>query len=469
MATGMGGALPAGAGGAVKLDRSAIGWALFEGARNPYVTVCLIYVFAPYVATVVIGDPVEGQAQIADLNKWAGLIAAFAAPLLGAAADRAGARKGPLSILAIMMVMAIGSLWFVTPPGEGSTAWIWFPLLLLIGALFPLTDALHNAMLPGATSPKALPFVSGLGLALGNAATVLILLFVLIFLAFPGKVDWPFVPAQPLFGLSQAANEPERFAAVICAVWMAIMALPIFLWTRDTARGESWGSSLVGGLSSVARTLRKLRDLGDVGKFLVARMIYTDGKTAMIVLGGVYAAGIMRWGVIEMTIYGIVLSVLATIGGFVGGWLDAKVGPKRAIQLEIGFTLLGLLGMVSSNRETIWGLIRPDLAPVWGAPFFKTLPELAFLGTVGIIAIFITAAYASSRTMMTRLAPPHMVGELFGLYALAGTATAWLGPMMVSFFTRAFNSQQAGFASLAILLVAGFGVLLTVKPPPEPE
>jgi UMF1 family MFS transporter len=422
-------------------------------------------VFVPYVATVVIGDPVKGQVLIADVNKWAGLCVAFIAPILGAAADRAGRRRTPLGLVTALMAAAIGMLWFVQP-GEGVGGWIWFPLLLLIGLLFPLTEAFHNAMLAGAASARMVPHVSGLGLALGNAATVLILVVALVFFALPGNVDWPFVPAAPAFGLDPAAHEPQRIVAVICALWLAIFALPMLLFTHDTQRNAGWGRAIKEGLAGVRGTLIKLKTMPNVRNFLIARMIYVDGKTAMIVLGGVYVAGVMGWGAIEMTIYGIVLSVLAVLGGVLGGVLDATLGAKRAIQIEILACLLGLLGMVSISPTTI--LFQPASgAPIWDAPFFATAPELLMLAVVGLIAVAITAAYASSRTLMTQLSPPDMVGELFGLYALAGTATAWIGPALVSAATSWTNSQQLGFGALAILLVGGLIGLVFVSPPSD--
>jgi UMF1 family MFS transporter len=82
-----------------------------------------------------------------------------------------------------------------------------------------------------------------------------------------------------------------------------------------------------------------------------------------------------------------------------------------------------------------------------------------------VIAISITAAYASSRALMAGLAPAGMEGEVFGLYALAGSATAWFGPLLVEYFTATYQSQRAGFGSIAVLLIAGFLLLLFVKPP----
>jgi len=458
-----------------RMSKGAVGWALYEWARNPYVIICTIYVFAPYLASRVIGDPIEGQAQIASLNKWAGLAIALFAPFVGAAADRAGRRKIPLGIITGFMAACIAMLWFVQPGGGVFPEWIWFPLLLVIGMAFPLTEALHNAMLSGATTPRLLPHVSGLGLALGNAASVFMLIFTLWFLAFPGNVDWSFIPREPAFGLDPATFEPQRFVALMCAGWLVVFTIPMMLWTADTTKGMPWIQAGREGFGAVVATLRKInRERPDIVRFLAARMLYVDGKTAILISGGVYAAGMMHWGFIEMVIYGIAISIVAVLGGFVGGWLDAWIGPKRAIQLEIGVTALALIAMASFQRDTMFFFIHPSLEPVWAFPYFRTLPEIVYFGVVSFIAVSITAAYASSRTLMTRISPPEMIGELFGIYALAGTATVWMGPLLVDTLTRwaKINAPewalQIGFGSIVLLLIGGFIILWDVKEPAAP-
>ena len=451
-----------------RIGKGAIAWALYEWARNPYVIICTIYVFAPYLASRVIGDPIEGQAQIASLNKWAGLAIALVAPFVGAAADRAGRRKIPLAIITLFMAACICMLWFVQPGGGVFPEWIWFPLLLVIGMAFPLTEALHNAMLAGATSRRLVPHVSGLGLALGNAASVFMLMFTLYFLAFPGNVDWSFIPAHPAFGLDAKTFEPQRFVALMCGVWLVVFSIPLMLFTADTKRGMSWVQAGRQGLGAVAATLRKIsRERPDIVRFLAARMLYADGKTAILISGGVYAAGMMHWGFIEMTIYGIVIQIVAVMGGFVGGWL----GPKRAIQIEIAVTAVILVAMASFQRDTIFWVWHPSLEPVWNFPYFKTLPEIVYFAVVAFIAISITAAYASSRTLMVRLSPKEIIGELFGIYALAGTATVWMGPLLVDVLTHWGKANtphwalQLGFGSIVVLLIGGFIVLWGVKEP----
>jgi UMF1 family MFS transporter len=110
-----------------------------------------------------------------------------------------------------------------------------------------------------------------------------------------------------------------------------------------------------------------------------------------------------------------------------------------------------------------WSYDPAAHAPLWNGPFFRTLPELVFLLIGFSNATFITAHYASSRTLLTRLTPPAQTGTFFGVYALSGTATVWLGSFLVNLGTHLFKSQQGGFGMIAILLTIGFAGLLFVR------
>ncbi len=456
---------------AIRIDRGAWSWATFEWARNPYVLLCTIYVLGPYIATVVIDDPVRGQEIISGWHKIAGLVVACTAPFLGAAADRMGRRKPLLFAILAIMVPAILLQYFARPGNEGLPLWALGAALVTSNVCFAWSEVLHNSMLTKAAGLPHVSRLSGLGLALGNASSVLLLVFVLFAFALPGQVDWPFLPPAPLFGLDASTYEPSRIVAPIVAAWLMIFAAPLFLYTKDlNSTGQRLGDAMSGSIGNVMRTLGKLRDYRNIALFLIARMFYADGKIAILIFGGVYAAGVMGWGLIEMLAFGVLLSTFAVFGGFAGGWLDGRFGPKRAVAIEIGVTLLCLITMVSMSADAMFFIVPVDpTTRVWDGPLFETAPELGYLAASMLIAISITAAFASSRTLMARLAPHGMEGELFGLYALSSAATAWLAPLLVEFFTSTYHSQKAGFASIAILLVAGFVLLLGVKPPHTPN
>src|SRR5690606_36581980 len=69
-------------------DRKAVAaWLLFDFAAQPFYTLILTFVFAPYFAARLAADPVEGQALWGFAAGAAGLIVALLAPMLGAVAD----------------------------------------------------------------------------------------------------------------------------------------------------------------------------------------------------------------------------------------------------------------------------------------------------------------------------------------------------------------------------------------------
>jgi len=445
-------------------------WALFEWARNPYVILITIYVFAPYFTRHVVGDPVAGQALWGYANAIAGAVIAAMAPLLGAVADSAGRRKPWISGFTLILAAGSMCLWFAAPRGqEGLPVSIILALIVLNGVAYDFTNVFHNSMLPTLAPARALGRLSGLGLALGNIGGLIILIIVLWAFALPGVVDWPFVPETPLFGLDRSVHAPDRIAAPLVGIWLVIFTLPMLLLTPDSVpTGRNLRQAAVDGVRDLIATVKSIRTYRDPFRFLLARMVYNDAKGGILVFGGVYVSGLFGWDALSMVVYGITLSFFAFFGGLIGGWVDDRFGSKAAILISIGGTLTTLLLALGTTPQTILWLIPYDAATGLrfdGLPFFKTLPELVYLGTVILIAMFITAAYASSRTMLARLAPPHLTTQFFGLYALSGTATAFLAPLLVGIATDLSGSTRFGFGSLAGLLAIGLLGVLTIKSP----
>ncbi len=450
-----------------RLNRGGVAWSLFEGARNPYVILITIYIFMPYVAGVMVGDPVRGQEVISQWSQYAGWAVMLTAPLLGASIDQLGPRKGWLALIVGLMVPMMVALWWARPDQSGLTITMVMLLTTAIGLLFAFSEVLHNSLLVRAAGLNAAHKASGLALALGNFTSVVALAFTAWAFALPGKVDWAWVPKAPLLGLDPAAHEPERVVALLAAGIFAIGALPLFLFTPDAPKtGIPMLTAFRNGAVQLVRMVATVRRYKDAAIYLVSRMFYVDGMNAILIYAGLYAIGVMKWGALEMLIYGIVLSILAVIGGFVGRWLDAGLGPKGAVRVEIFMSLLGIIAMLGMAPDKIlyfWAFDPAAHPPMWDGPVFRTLPEWIFILIGFSNAIFITAQYASSRTMLTRITPPEQTGAFFGVYALSGVATGWLGPMMVNWGTKLTHSQQGGFAMVIILLAIGFVGLLFVR------
>jgi len=454
-------------GGDGKLSRGALAWSIFEGGRDPYVILMTIYIFMPYVSATMVGDPVRGQGLIAQFQQYAGWIVMATAPFLGASVDKLGPRKGWLALVVTGMVPLIAALWLAKPDLSGLSIIATMSIAMLVNVLFAYSEVLHNSLLVRAAGLGAAHKASGLALSLGNAASVVALAFTAWAFALPGKVAWSFVPASPLFGLNPATHEPERVVAILSAIILALGSIPLFLFTPDAPRsGVSIPRAFADGAKDLLGMLRTVGRYRDAVIYLGSRMLFVDGMNGVLFFSGVLAAGVMKWGPLELLTQGIVLSIVAVFGGFVGRWLDERVGPKNALKIEIFMTILTLIAILGMRPDRIlylWPYDAAAHAPLWNGPVFTTLPNLVFLLIGFTNAIFITGQYASARTALTRLTPPSQTGAFFGVYALSGVATAWLAPSLVNLGTSLTHSQQGGFATIILLLVLGLIGLFFVK------
>ncbi|MEP5938805.1 MAG: MFS transporter [Erythrobacter sp.] len=470
-----------GSGGA--LDRTGFAWAVFEWARNPYYILIVIYIFAPYFARDIIGadvlasgeldhlDPdtarntanARGQAAIASVTKWAGLIAALTAPFLGAALDRGGRLKPLLAVFLGAIATCSALLWFAQPGGAGLPVWAIMSLLVVAYVSYTYSEVTHNAMLTVAGEQNRLSMISGLGLGLGNLAAVLIFIALALLFILPGAIQWPFT--QPQFNFDLSSFDHARIAGPICAVWLVTFSIPFFLNAKDPGiPGASWRAAVITGYKAVLTTVKEATKYPDLMKFLIARMFYQDGMAALLALSAVYVALFLDWGFLEMLCFAIYGSAFAFLGGIFGGWLDGKVGVKKALIIEILGMVMAFSAQLSLTQDTLFfGLV--DNYQVWDGLVFQSLSDLTYFGLISIVAVTVTASISSSRAMLVTLSPPGRSGEFFGLYAIAGTITVWMGPLLVELFTTAFNDQRIGMASISLLFAIGLGVLLYVRMP----
>jgi UMF1 family MFS transporter len=242
--------------------------------------------------------------------------------------------------------------------------------------------------------------------------------------------------------------------------------MPFFLYAKDTGvRGTSPVRAISEGAKGVIRTIRQAAQHREAFKFLIARTIYADGMFALLTIGAVYVSLFLGWGLIELTIYAIWASAWGVAGGIFGGWLDQKLGPKNALIVEIAAIVLILFLGLSITRDSAFFGLLPNVK-VWDAPFFSGTSDLIYLAQGALIAVFATANISSSRSMLIHVAPAHMRGEFFGLFAIAGTVTVWLGPLLIEQFTRMSGDQRIGMSAIALLFFLGLAVLLTVKSDP---
>ena len=461
------------------LQPAGFSWALFEFARNPYFMLIVTYVFPPYFAQFVVGDPVQGQATVAEATKWAGVIGALTAPVLGAMMDRGGSRKPVMLVFLAMLFISGLSLWW-SMPGSVDAQGVFHPpttglgvygtmACLVLGFVgYTYSEMMHNAMLRTAGRPDALSQISGAGIGLGQLSSALCLGGVVVVALTAGYL-----------GTAEGDFALQRGSGPFMAIWLALFVLPFFLYTPDGApAGGSWARAArevlskdgklnpIGAAMGVFAYLRGLfREFPEAMKYLLACLIFKDGIIALLAIGGVFSTGVLGWGVAEGGIYGIWASIFGAIGGlWLAPKLDRALGPRRAIMAQLAALCVVVVIALGTTQESIlYGLI-PAGGPLHGLGLFDTLPDLFYLGVTAFIAGLAAANIAASRYMIVTLAPKDRVAEFYGLFAMSSTATVWLGPAMIEWATQTFNDQRIGFSPILLLLAGGLALMFTLKP-----
>lgn len=416
----------------VRGNRSAIAaWCLFDWANSAFPTIIVTFVFSAYFTSAVAPNPELGTALWGQANSVAALAAAIVAPILGAIADQGGRRKPWLFALSAICIAATASLWFVRPEASDMLFALFAYGVATLG--FELGLVFYNAMLPDLTGADRVGRISGWGWGLGYLGGLAGLIICLVV----------FVQPDPaLFGLDRDAAEHVRITNPFAALWFAVFALPLFLWTPDRAgSGVGWSQAVRGGLGVLIATIRQLGAHRNVALFLCGKMIYIDGLNTLFAFGGIYAASTFGMSFDEILVFAIALNVSSGLGAIAFSWVDDWIGAKPTILIALTFmTILGAAILVVESKTAFTVLC------------------------VGL-GLFFGPAQAASRSLMSRLAPPESRAEFFGLFALAGKVTAFLGPALVGWVTFAAQSQRVGMASILPFFVVGAAILLFVKEP----
>ena len=405
-----------------------ISWAFYDWASNAFNTVIQTFVFAAYFTQQVAADPDQASAQWGYVIGTAGLVVALTGPLLGSIIDQRGPRKPLMGAFTLGCVTFTALLWLVEPTVEH----VWLALLLvwLASVCFEYASILYNSMLPALVEWERLGRWSGWGWTMGYAGGLFCLLSALGLFVFGEAL---------LLDLDPEAAEDVRATFVFAALWFLVFSLPFFLVTPDAAKtGKAWRQSAIDGWKSLADTIKNVRDYADLVRFLIARIFYTDGLATLFAFGGVYAAGTFDMSAQEVLVFGIALNVAAGIGAFGFSWIDDWIGSRLTILIAMANLIL------------------------WGSLILIVEQEVYFWVFGMLLGIFVGPVQAASRSYLARAAPERLRVQMFGLYALSGKATAFMGPILVGWVTTLAQSQRVGMSVIIVYFVLGFLLMLTV-------
>ncbi len=321
----------------------------------------------------------------------------------------------------------------------------------VIGAEF--ATLFNNAMMPGLAPPEKIGRLSGTGWAMGYLSALIGLGLMLAFLMPTNRAATPaltFAGLDPLvlFGLDpkqfrRRADDRAAHRAVVPCLHHSDDAAD-----ADMPKGKPIMAAIRGGVSGLLANLKSLPRTPDLFRFLLANMLYQDALGAVFAFGGIFGAAMFGWTATEAGVFGIVIILSGIFGAVFGGRLDDRLGAKAVIIGSILLMLAALLGILSIGESSIlFGLAASGVAP--GDGLLAAGTERFYLVCGVIIGLVAGPMQAASRSLLVRLSPPDAVGRNFGLFTLAGKATAFLGPTLVALAIALGGGHAWAFAHCA--------------------
>jgi UMF1 family MFS transporter len=435
---------------------------LFDWAVQPYYTLILTFLFAPYFATSVVGDGARGQTLWGYGAAVAGVLVAAGSPFLGALADGRGQRKPWIAVLSLLLAAAMATLWVATPLAPMSTILLVLFAFVCATMCAEFTAVFTNSIMPGLVPQSELGRLSGSGWACGYFGGLVSLVLVAGLVVASPETGKTLLGLDPIFALDTGAREGDRLVGPLSAAWYLVFMIPFFLFVPDVKQPRPHDGRPA--TAELWDTIRSLPSHPDMLLFLAARMIYTDGLTAIFVFGGIYGAAVFGWGALPLGIFGIVLTLVGAFGALIGGVLDDRFSAKAVIIGALMILIVGALGILSVDKTHVFYVIEVTPKAAGSAPF-SSIGEQVFLGFAMVVGLVSAPVQASSRSLLARLAPPEKITQFFGLFAFSGKVTAFLAPFLVATVTAATGSQRLGMSAIALFLVTGVALMLPVRSP----
>ena len=398
-----------------------------DWAREPFFTIVLSLVFPPYFVAVVAADPVRGTALWGYGLAAASALLVFLGPLAGAAADSTGRRKPWVLGCVVAAALALVSLWAATSV-PGQILWVLASCALAQLAI-ELSRVFTDSMVLQAAPRERVGELSGVAVGLGFAASMLYIGGTFVF-----------------------EGASARAISALCGLWLVVFFLPLLLWCPDyPGEARGWEASRRDSIARLRNSLRDLMRVPQVGRFLLARMIYWDGMMGLFSFIAILASSRLEWRASELSAFGLLGLFAGAAGGFFGGILDRRHGSKRPLMGALVIMLAVSIAMLLQLPDRVE---RAADAKLFSSPGDFTFLAMAVLASAGLGTLL-----ACSRSMMVRLSPADRLGEFFGLYVMVGRASSFAAPLLVAVATTAFANQATGVFGVALTFMS-LGLML---------
>lgn len=419
-------------------NREHLAWYLYDFGNSAYAAVILLAVYSAYFKGAVVGGA-EGSRYWGISVGIAMLTVAIISPFLGAIADFSASKKRFLLIFSAITWLFTAMLFFVQE-GDIYKGMIFF-IIAEVG--YRSGQVFYNSLLPEIATPEEMGRVSGNGWAIGSLGGILCLLILL-----------------PLIMLIEGSFM-VRLSFVFTAIYFAVSTIPTFSWIQERAipnllpTGKTY-LSMAG--SRLLETIKALGNYRDFLRFIIAFLVYNDGILMALNFAAIIGAVMFGMDHTQLIIFMIVVQITSVAGAYVAGLVGKKIGFKQTLIYSLIMMTLVVLSML----------------------FAQSIFHFYVIGALAGFAL--TGVQSVSRTLVGYFAPEGRSAEFYGIFAVTGRTSSFIGPTVYGFLAyeaarwfvnnkgldliaAEIKGQQVAIGSIAVFLLAGLAILIKVIDP----
>ncbi|NYT38239.1 MFS transporter [Allopusillimonas soli] len=391
---------------------------MYDFANSGYTTVVLTTVFSAYFVGSVAAGRSWGTLALTCALSLSYLLVMLTMPSLGARADARAAKRRLLFTSTVGCVIATALLGLTRP---GDILW-GLVFVAVSNYCYSVGESSVAAFLPEIARREALGRVSGWGWSFGYVGGMLTLGLSIALVNYAT-------------GRGLQTHQAVAWVMLLTAAIFAIAALPSFLFLRE--RTPPSARPVEKMLVRLASGWRDTRDnFPDFRRLLMCCTCYQAGISVVITLSSVYATQAMGFTIAQTMVLIFVVNIAAAIGAFLFGFIQDRIGHKRALTI----TLCGWMVMVLLASQAV------SAAMFWVAAMVAGL----CMGT----------SQSAGRAMVGALAPSARLAEFYSLWTFATQLASVVGPLfygLVSWLTG--GNHRMALLCTGLFFVAALIVL----------
>lgn len=363
-------------------------WAFYDWATSVYNLTISSAVFPIYYGALfrmaevesveVFGTQIERAPLIGYVTSLSFVVIALITPLISGIADYLGNKRVFLKFFTYLGAFGcIGLYWF-------SLEQIYWSLGCYMAGLIGswVSFAIYNSYLPDIAYPSQQDHLSAKGYSLGYVGSVLLLIFNLVMVMYPG-----------IFGLEDSEGLPAavkgmKISFVTVGIWWMAFSQYTFYHLPQGYKKEGERKNIVlNGFRELQSVWKQLGHETKLKAYLVAFFVYSMAVQTIMLIAAYFGEEEIAWGSDENRQVGLIASILliqliAILGAYIMAWAAKKYGNiKTLIVVNLLWFVLCIYAytMVSPMDfyigAALVGLVMGGIQALSRSTYSKLLPE----------------------------------------------------------------------------------------------